>query len=190
MLYNGLSQLFHPNLNTNSNRKVNNNKMLFLWTDSYSKFTTFTERWRVCFLWLFTNIPSKDTLDYIIHKFYNEKSLKLICKKLIFKRLLFKLTTVRSNLIKVLQANRWLRNVWSFISNIGWRTYGKNCGWRSKINKRSILSMICWQHIQQNEQVWRAYIIWNFHFDLNIKFTINVNPEKFLGTKIILNNKT
>ena len=33
---------------------------------------------------LFMNIPLKETIDYI-HKIYNEKLLKLICKKLIFK---------------------------------------------------------------------------------------------------------
>ena len=42
---------------------------------------------------LFTNIPLKETIDYIIHKIYNEKLLKPICKKLIFKRLFYKLTT-------------------------------------------------------------------------------------------------
>ena len=42
---------------------------------------------------LFTNIPLKETIDYIIHKFYNKKFLKPICKKLIFKWLLYKLTT-------------------------------------------------------------------------------------------------
>ena len=34
---------------------------------------------------LFTNIPLKETIDYIIHKICNEKLLKPICKKLIFK---------------------------------------------------------------------------------------------------------
>ena len=37
---------------------------------------------------LFTNIPLKETIDYIIHKIYNEKFLKPICNKLIFKWLL------------------------------------------------------------------------------------------------------
>ena len=41
----------------------------------------------------FTNIPLKETIDYIIHKIYNETFLKPICNKLIFKRLLYKLTT-------------------------------------------------------------------------------------------------
>ena len=30
---------------------------------------------------LFTDIPLKETIDYIIHKIYNEKLLKPICKK-------------------------------------------------------------------------------------------------------------
>ena len=42
---------------------------------------------------LFRNIPLKETIDYIIHKIFNEKLLKPICKKLIFERLLYKLTT-------------------------------------------------------------------------------------------------
>ena len=36
---------------------------------------------------------SKAIIDYIIHKIYNEKLLKPICKKLILRRLLYKLTT-------------------------------------------------------------------------------------------------
>ena len=35
---------------------------------------------------LFTDIPLKETIDYIIHKIYNEKLLKPICKK---KKVLF-----------------------------------------------------------------------------------------------------
>ena len=42
---------------------------------------------------LFTNIPLRETIDYIIHKICNKKLLKPISKKLIFKRLLYKLTT-------------------------------------------------------------------------------------------------
>ena len=42
---------------------------------------------------LFTKIPLKETFDYIIQEFYNEKFLKPIFKKLIYKRLLHKLTT-------------------------------------------------------------------------------------------------
>ena len=37
---------------------------------------------------LFTNIPIKDTTEYIIEQIYTHKKLKSICSKLIFKRLL------------------------------------------------------------------------------------------------------
>ena len=40
---------------------------------------------------LYTNIPVKETIDYILHKIYVDKSIKLFCKKSIFKKLLVKL---------------------------------------------------------------------------------------------------
>ena len=42
---------------------------------------------------LFTNIPIKDTIEYIVEEIYTQKMLKLICSKLIFKSLLLKLAT-------------------------------------------------------------------------------------------------
>ena len=41
---------------------------------------------------LFTNIPIKETIDYICDEIYNRKKLKPICKQSIFKKLLYKLT--------------------------------------------------------------------------------------------------
>ena len=54
---------------------------------------------------LFTNIPVKETIKYILHKIYADKSIKPYCKKSIFKTLLVKLTkecvfSVNSCLIK------------------------------------------------------------------------------------------
>ena len=42
---------------------------------------------------LFTNIPLKDTIDFICEEIYVNKKLEPICKKSIFKKLLYKLTT-------------------------------------------------------------------------------------------------
>ena len=39
---------------------------------------------------LFTNIPVKETIEYILHKIYVDKSIKPFCKKSIFKKLLVK----------------------------------------------------------------------------------------------------
>ena len=42
---------------------------------------------------LFTNIPTKDTIDFICEEIYVQKKLEPICKQSIFKKLLYKLTT-------------------------------------------------------------------------------------------------
>ena len=42
---------------------------------------------------LFTNIPIKETIDFICDEICNRKKLKPICKQSIFKKLLYKLTT-------------------------------------------------------------------------------------------------
>ena len=42
---------------------------------------------------LFTNIPIKDTIEYITEQIHAHKKLKLICSKLIFKRLSLRLAT-------------------------------------------------------------------------------------------------
>ena len=52
---------------------------------------------------LFTSIPNKKTIDYIIHKIYTKNFTEPMCKKSIFKNMLKKLTkeyTVYSRLIK------------------------------------------------------------------------------------------
>ena len=41
---------------------------------------------------LYTNIPVKETIKYILHKIYVDKSIKPFCKKSFFKKLLVKLT--------------------------------------------------------------------------------------------------
>ena len=41
---------------------------------------------------LFTNIPVKETIEYILHKIYVDKAINPFCKKSIFKKLLIKLT--------------------------------------------------------------------------------------------------
>ena len=43
--------------------------------------------------YLFTNIPIKETIDFIYHEIYSSKKLKPIYKQSIFKKLLHKLTT-------------------------------------------------------------------------------------------------
>ena len=54
---------------------------------------------------LFTSIPIKETIDYIIHKIYTKKVIEPMCKKSVFKKLLIKLTkectfSVNNRLVK------------------------------------------------------------------------------------------
>ena len=42
---------------------------------------------------IFTNIPLKETVDYILEEIYVNKKIKTSCSKLVFKRFLYKLTT-------------------------------------------------------------------------------------------------
>ena len=54
---------------------------------------------------LFTSIPVKETIDYIIHKIYTQNVIEPVCKKSVFKKLLIKLTkectfSVNNGLIK------------------------------------------------------------------------------------------
>ena len=40
---------------------------------------------------LFTNMPVKETIEYILHKIYVDKSIKPFCKKSIFKKIIIKI---------------------------------------------------------------------------------------------------
>ena len=44
-------------------------------------------------LYLFTNIPIEETIQYLIHQIYNEKKVSQICSRTIFRCLMYKLTT-------------------------------------------------------------------------------------------------
>ena len=139
---------------------------------------------------LFTNIPLKETIDYIIHKIYNEKLLKPICKKLIFKRHLCKLATNCT-----IQFNQ------SFYKQIdGCPMGGLLSVILADINmvrdenevvkpmnppfcKRFVDDICRRRNNFQQDVLFEA--LNNFH--PNVKLTIQVNPEKFLDTKIIVN---
>ena len=57
---------------------------------------------------LFTNIPVKDTIDFICEEIYVHKKLEPICRKTIFKKLLYKLKTeCTSSAAGNMDASRW-----------------------------------------------------------------------------------
>ena len=140
---------------------------------------------------LFTIIPLKETIGYIIHKIFNEKLLKPIYKKLIFKRLLYKLAT-----------NCTIKFNQSFYKQIDGCAMG---GPLSVILADMHMARTENEAVKQmNPPFYKRFVddIYSrtnkFQQDVffealndfhpNIKLTIEVNLEKFLDTKIILNN--
>ena len=141
---------------------------------------------------LFTNIPLKETVSYIIHKIYNEKLLKPIFKKLIFMRLLYKLTTdctIQFNkcfckqidgcamggpLSVILADIHMVRTENVVVKPLNPEFY-----------KRFVDDMYSRRNKSQQDVLFEA--LNNFH--PNIKLTIEVNPENFLDIKILLNNE-
>ena len=141
---------------------------------------------------LFMNIPLKETIDYIIHKIYNETFLEPICKKFIFKQLLYKLTTdctiqfnqrfykqidgcAMGGLLSVILADiHMIRTENKVVKPMNPPFY-----------KRFVDNIYSKRKKSRQEVSFEA--LNNFH--LNIKLTIEVNPVKLLDTKIILNDE-
>ena len=141
---------------------------------------------------LFTNIPLKETIDYIIHKIYIEKFLKPICKKLIFKRLLYKLTTdstiqFNQRFYKQIDGCAMGGPLSVILADIHMvRTENELVKpMNPPFYKRFVDDIYSKRNKSQKDVLFEA--LNNFH--PNIKLTIEVNPVKFLDTKIILNNE-
>ena len=141
---------------------------------------------------LFTNIPLKETIDYIIHKIYNEKLMKPICKKLIFKRLLYKLTTdctiqFNQSFYKQIDGCAMGGPLSVILADIHMvRTENEVVKpLNPPFYKRFVDDIYSRRNKSQKDVLFEA--LNNFH--PNKKLTIEVNPEKFLDTKILLNNE-
>ena len=141
---------------------------------------------------LFTNIPSMETIDYIIHKIYNEKFLKPICKELIFKRLLYKLTTdctiqFNQHFYKQIDGCAMGGPLSVILTDIHMvRTENEVVKpMNPSLYKRFVHDLYNKRKKSQQDVLLEA--LNNFH--PNIKLTIEVNPLKFLDTEIIVNNE-
>ena len=142
---------------------------------------------------LFTNIPLKETIEYILEQIYVYNKLPVTCSKLIFRRLLEKITTEDS-----FQLN----------SKFFEQTDGYAMGGALSVT----LSNIWIVKMENNIVIPRKLVFYNRYADdiisrrkkhekdllikkLNnyhprIKLTIEINPPKFLDTEIvILNNE-
>lgn len=140
---------------------------------------------------LFTNVPVKDTIDYIIDQVYNKRKLPIIATKLIFTRLLEKLSKENTFMfdgkfykqtdgctmggpLSVVFSNIFMtkleQQVVVPLKPLFYRRYVDDSINRRKKNKPDVL-----------------FTALNNFKPEKIKFTIEVSPTKFLDTKIKYN---
>ena len=139
---------------------------------------------------LFTNVPVIETIDYILDEIYEKKRLPSLCKRSLFKKLLLKLTCESifmfdDKFYKQTEGCTMGGPLSVIISNIFMSKLEKEVVTPEKpvFYKRYIDDIITRRKKNMPDALLTK--IQNFH--ANIKFTVEVNPEKFLDTKLILN---
>ena len=140
---------------------------------------------------LFTNIPIKDTIEYIIEQVHAHKKLKPICGKLIFKRLLLKLATECTCTFN----HKFYKQVDG--CTIGGPLtvpfndiYMVNMERKIVIPQKPLFYCRYIDHIYSRRKRFKNGELFeklnNYH--PKIKLTIEVSPTKFLDTSLRLNN--
>lgn len=140
---------------------------------------------------LFTNIPIKDTINYICDEIYRHEKLKPLCKESIFKKLLYKITTECT-----FSANGTLRKQIDGVAMGGTLSVTLSDIFMNKMEKDIVIPI--------EPKFYRRYVDDTYRrrkknqpdelfermnsYHPNIKLTIEVNPSKFLDTKICRNN--
>ena len=139
---------------------------------------------------LFTNVPVKETIEYILDEIYKHDRLPKICTRLIMKRLLLKLTTESTFLfqskyykqtdgctmggpLSVTFANIFLTKLEN----------EKVAPMEPTFYKRFVDDVITRRQINHPDHL--LEVINNYHH--NIKFTVEQNPSKFLDTNLTIN---
>ena len=142
---------------------------------------------------LFTNVPVRETIDFIIDQIYTEKKLPVIATKLIFKRLLLKLST---------------ENVFMFNERFYQQTDGCTMGGplsvvfsnifmtkmekdiviplKPKFYRRFVDDSINRRNKNEPDELFEKLNAYH----KNIKFTIEIAPTKFLDTKLEYDSST
>ena len=140
---------------------------------------------------LFTNIPLKETIGYILEQIYVHDRLLMICSKLIFCRLLEKITTenlfqLNSKFFKQTDGCAMGRPLSVTLSDI-WMVKMENnivVPHKPIFYKRYVDDII--NHRKKHEEDLLFKKLTNYH--PKIKLTIDINPPKFLDTEIIISN--
>ena len=136
---------------------------------------------------LFTSIPVKETIDYIIKKSYVKKEIKTLCKKSIFIKLLKKFTqecmfTFNNRPIKQVDGCRMGGPISAVFSNI----------YLCKMEEDIVIPANLIFHKRYVDDIYirrkkhdtdKLFIDLNLYHQ-NIKLTLEINPNKFLETKL------
>ena len=140
---------------------------------------------------LFTNIPLKETIDYILEEIYVNGKMKPICSKLIFKRLLYKLTTecifqLNTKFFKQIDGCSMGGPLSVTLSDIHMTRTENNVAKPEKplFYRRFVNDIINRRKKNEHDIIFEN--LNKYHPKMNL--TMEVNPCKFLDTKII-NNK-
>jgi len=139
---------------------------------------------------LFTNIPLKETIEFILEEIYDNHKITPICSRLVFKRLLFKLTTectfifnkkfyrqtdgcAMGGPLSVIMADIWMVKVEREVVEPT----------KPKFYRRYVDDVINRRNISEHDSLFES--LNNHHRNMN--FTIEINPPKFLDTNIVIN---
>ena len=140
---------------------------------------------------LFTSIPIKETIDYIIHKIYTEKVIEPMCKNLVFRKFLIKLTKECTFLV-----NNRLNKQIDGCPMGGPMSVVFTDIYMCKMEDDVVVSIkpIFYKRFVDGTYIRRKKNTKNELFEKlntyhdNIKFTIKENPTKFLDTEIVRHN--
>ena len=143
---------------------------------------------------LYTNMPVRETINYTLSAIYNHQKLKPMCSKQIFKRLLLKLTTESTFIFNIKYCKqidgRTMAEPLSVVFyDIYMRKLEKDATLpprKPKLYKRFVDDIFTRRKTNVLDQLLDFFN--NYH--PNIKLTYEVNPEKFLDTKICYNNSS
>ena len=142
---------------------------------------------------LFTNVPVNDTIEYILDEIYVEKRLKPICSRLIMKRLLKKLSsdclfTINEKLVKQIDGCSMGSPLSVDLSGIFMTKLEKEVVYPTNpILFRRYVDDI-FNRKKKNEDDTLLPKLNAYH--PKIQFTVEKNLEKFLDTKLRLENDT
>ena len=140
---------------------------------------------------LLTNIPIKETIDFICDESYNCKKLKPICKQSIFKKLLHKLTaectlSVTGRLCKQIDGVAMGSTVSVTLSDCFMNKMEKNVF--IPLKQKFYCQYIDDTYNRRNKNKTDELFERMNKYHTNINFTVEVNPSKFLDTKIHCDN--